>query len=157
MTHVKEIRLSDRSARAVGVVESDKRDKTRKVRIDYTVKHPKYGKYLRWRTFLQAHDEQNLSRRGMCVRCSRPPEIGARLLLQLRLPGDATVDVIGQARWTRVEFERGSFGARAFARVGVELLGGAPGVLERYDRALARLRPDLDESKPAVASPGGRR
>ncbi len=64
MTHVKEINFSDRSARAVGVVESDKRDKTRKVRIDYTVKHPKYGKYVRRRTFLQAHDEKNVSRQG---------------------------------------------------------------------------------------------
>jgi len=100
---------------------------------------------------------QNLSRRGMCVRCERPPAIGARVLLQVRLPGEAPVDVIGQTRWTRVEFEPGEHGARAFALVGIELLGGAPRALARYDRALGRLEV-LDETpRSPVASLGGHR
>ena len=48
----------------VGVVESDKRDKTRKVVVQYKVKHPKYGKYVSRRTVLHVHDESNESRLG---------------------------------------------------------------------------------------------
>jgi small subunit ribosomal protein S17 len=46
-------------ATRVGVVTSDARDKTIKVTIEYLVRHPKYGKFLRRRTVLHAHDEQN--------------------------------------------------------------------------------------------------
>jgi len=48
----------------IGVVESDKRDKTRKVVVNYLAKHPKYGKYLRKRTVLHVHDEKNESHVG---------------------------------------------------------------------------------------------
>ncbi len=48
----------------VGVVESDKRDKTRKVVISFLAQHPKYGKYMRKRTVLHVHDENNESRLG---------------------------------------------------------------------------------------------
>lgn len=48
----------------IGVVVSDKRDKTRKVRVDYQVRHPKYGKYIRRRTMLHVHDEANQSKEG---------------------------------------------------------------------------------------------
>jgi small subunit ribosomal protein S17 len=51
----------------VGIVESDKRKKTIKVRIDRMSKHAKYGKYLRFRTILQAHDEGNEARVGDTV------------------------------------------------------------------------------------------
>jgi hypothetical protein len=94
---------------------------------------------------------ENLSRRGLCVRCERPPEIGARVLLQVRLPQEAPIDVVGLARWTSVAYEPGTHGGRAFARVGIELLGGAPRALERWDRALAPLE------RTSVASPGGHR
>ena len=50
-----------------GVVESDQRDKTRTVVVRYQAKHPKYGKYIRRRTVLQAHDEANVSRLGDMV------------------------------------------------------------------------------------------
>ena len=50
--------------RKVGLVESDKRDKTRKVSISFLVKHPKYGKYVRRRTVLHVHDEKNESHEG---------------------------------------------------------------------------------------------
>jgi len=46
------------------MVESDARDKTRTVSISYSVKHPKYGKYIRRRTKLHVHDERNESKRG---------------------------------------------------------------------------------------------
>lgn len=48
----------------IGVVESDKRDKTRKVVVEYMSRHAKYGKFLRQRTVLQVHDEDNQSRLG---------------------------------------------------------------------------------------------
>jgi small subunit ribosomal protein S17 len=48
----------------IGVVHSDKRDKTRKVVIDFLAKHPKYGKYVKRRTVLHVHDENNESRVG---------------------------------------------------------------------------------------------
>lgn len=48
----------------LGVVESDKRDKTRRVTIHYVTKHPKYNKYVRQRTVLHVHDEANESKLG---------------------------------------------------------------------------------------------
>lgn len=45
--------------RRIGTVIADKGDKTIKVRCDYTVKHPKYGKYYKRSTTLHTHDEKN--------------------------------------------------------------------------------------------------
>ena len=50
-----------------GVVESDKRNKTRKVVVRFMVKHPKYGKFVRRRTVFHVHDEGNESRTGDLV------------------------------------------------------------------------------------------
>ena len=50
-----------------GTVESDKRHKTRRVVVNFTKKHPKYGKFVRGRTILQVHDEQNESKKGDLV------------------------------------------------------------------------------------------
>ncbi len=47
-----------------GVVRSDKADKTITVRIDRLVRHPKYGKLLKRKTILHAHDERNEAREG---------------------------------------------------------------------------------------------
>src|SRR5258705_8156102 len=51
----------------VGVVASDKGDKTIKVVVNYQTKHPKYGKYLKRRTVLHAHDEKNDAKEGDTV------------------------------------------------------------------------------------------
>src|SRR5713226_10368346 len=51
----------------VGVVTSDKMQKTRRVEIPRLVKHPRYGKYIRRRTICHVHDEQNESRVGDTV------------------------------------------------------------------------------------------
>lgn len=64
MSHTHEINVPEKSPRKVGVVESDKRDKTRKVAINYSVKHAKYGKYIKKKTVLQVHDEKNESKLG---------------------------------------------------------------------------------------------
>ncbi len=89
-----EIKPPESSPRKVGIVESDLRDKTRKVVIHFSVKHPKYGKYIRRRTLLHVHDEENASKKGdqveiaecrrisktkswMVVRVIRPAAIGS--------------------------------------------------------------------------------
>jgi small subunit ribosomal protein S17 len=43
----------------VGLVVSDKRDKTVTVLLERQVKHPLYGKYIKRSTKVQAHDEEN--------------------------------------------------------------------------------------------------
>ena len=52
---------------AVGVVTSDKMNKTRRVEIPRLVKHPRYGKYIKRRTVCHVHDENNESRLGDMV------------------------------------------------------------------------------------------
>ena len=51
----------------IGVVETDSRDKSRKVVIHYKSKHPKYGKYVSKRTVMHIHDENNESHIGDIV------------------------------------------------------------------------------------------
>jgi small subunit ribosomal protein S17 len=60
---------SDRGQRrrAVGIVTSDKMNKTRRVEIPRLVKHPRYGKYIRRRTVCHVHDENNESQQGDTV------------------------------------------------------------------------------------------
>ncbi len=41
------------------VVVSDKGNKTIKVVVESMIKHPRYGKYIRQRTTMHAHDEKN--------------------------------------------------------------------------------------------------
>ena len=43
----------------VGLVVSDKMDKTVVVKVDNLVKHPVYKKFIKRRITLKAHDEQN--------------------------------------------------------------------------------------------------
>ena len=64
MSHLKEIKVSDTSSRRIGMVDGDKRDKSCTVTINYLVKHPKYGKYIRKRIRLHVHDENNTARTG---------------------------------------------------------------------------------------------
>jgi small subunit ribosomal protein S17 len=51
----------------VGVVTSDKMQKTRRVEIPRLVKHARYGKYIRRRTICHVHDENNESHTGDTV------------------------------------------------------------------------------------------
>lgn len=64
MSHLKEIKISENAPRRIGIVESDARDKSCKVTINFLVRHPKYGKYVRRRTILHVHDEENQARNG---------------------------------------------------------------------------------------------
>ncbi len=48
----------------IGIVVSDKMDKTVVVRVDQMVKHPVYQKYIRRKITCKAHDEQNSCQAG---------------------------------------------------------------------------------------------
>lgn len=66
---------SETNARTiVGKVVSDKMQKTIVVMVERTVKHPKYGKIMKRRTKLHAHDENQIGKIGNIVRIreSRP-------------------------------------------------------------------------------------
>lgn len=53
--------------RRTGTVISDKCDKTITVVVNYLMRVPKYGKYIRRRTKLHVHDEANQARTGDIV------------------------------------------------------------------------------------------
>ncbi|MDX1580922.1 MAG: 30S ribosomal protein S17 [Alphaproteobacteria bacterium] len=48
----------------IGVVVSDKMQKTVVVRVDQMIKHPVYQKYIRRKVTCKAHDEQNACQVG---------------------------------------------------------------------------------------------
>ena len=52
----------------IGVVTSDKMDKSIVVKVERKVKHPKYGKFLKRSTKFMAHDEKNESHTGDTVK-----------------------------------------------------------------------------------------
>ena len=51
-------------AQKVGIVASDKMQKTVVVRVDRLVKHPKYRRYVRRTSKFMAHDEENTAKVG---------------------------------------------------------------------------------------------
>jgi small subunit ribosomal protein S17 len=66
---------SESNARTmIGKVVSDKMDKTIVVMIERSVKHPKYGKIIKRRSKLHAHDEKQICQIGNVVKIreSRP-------------------------------------------------------------------------------------
>ena len=52
----------------VGVITSDKMDKTVVVSVSRRVKHPKYGKFLTFTKKFHAHDDENSCNAGDTVR-----------------------------------------------------------------------------------------
>ena len=62
-----EVQTRGQRRTAVGVVTSDKMNKTRRVEIPRLVKHQRYGKYIRRRAICHVHDEQNESHTGDTV------------------------------------------------------------------------------------------
>ncbi len=51
----------------MGVVTSDKMNKTRRVEINRLVQHERYSKYVKRRTICYVHDEKNESHKGDIV------------------------------------------------------------------------------------------
>lgn len=66
MAEASENKKVDRKARRrrVGVVISDSRDKTLKVQVEYMIEHPMYGKRIRRRATIHAHDPNNEGKVG---------------------------------------------------------------------------------------------
>ncbi len=62
----------------IGVVVSDKMDKSVIVEVTRTVQHPLYKKYIRKRTRFMAHDEDNAYRPGDKVRIVETRPISRR-------------------------------------------------------------------------------
>ena len=95
MGPVKQLNISERSPRRIGIVKSDKRDKTRTVTISFTLRHPKYGKYIRRRTVLHVHDEANESKVGDRVEVAECRPLSKTkswvLVRVLKSPGQAVV------------------------------------------------------------------
>jgi len=60
-------RLRGHRDRRIGTVIADKGQKTIRVRYNYNVKHPIYGKYYRRSTTLHTHDESNQAKVGDVV------------------------------------------------------------------------------------------
>jgi len=58
----------------IGVVVSDKMDKTVVVKVDRIIKHPVYNKYIKRSAKYKAHDEQNACKTGdrVQITASRP-------------------------------------------------------------------------------------
>lgn len=58
----------------IGIVKTDKMQKTRRVEVPRSYRHPKYGKTMRSKTVCYVHDEQNASHVGDLVEIieSRP-------------------------------------------------------------------------------------
>ena len=60
--------VRNRRKERIGLVVSDKMEKTITVAIKRQVKHPIYGKFVKKTTKLMAHDDANAARQGDTVR-----------------------------------------------------------------------------------------
>jgi small subunit ribosomal protein S17 len=71
----------------IGIVVSDRMDKSVIVEVTRTVQHPVYNKYVRRRTRFMAHDEENACRNGDKVRIveTRPMSRRKRWRVQEKL------------------------------------------------------------------------
>ena len=67
-----------RRATKIGVVASDKADKTVVVRVERIVLHPKYKRYIRRSAKFMAHDEANSCRIGDTVEIVESRPLSAR-------------------------------------------------------------------------------
>ena len=68
----------------VGVVVSDKMDKSVIVEITRTVLHPRYKKYIQKRSRFMAHDEENACKTGDVVRIAETRPISRRKRWRVR-------------------------------------------------------------------------
>jgi len=86
--------MQDKKLKTIaGVVTSRSGNKSVKVAIDYKIRHPKYGKYIRRRTKLSVHDEHNMSGIGDVIEIAecrpRSKTTSWRLVKVLRKAGRA--------------------------------------------------------------------
>ena len=77
---------TERGSRAtkVGVVTSDKMDKSVTVRVERTVLHPLYKRYVKRSAKFLAHDEENACKRGDVVEIVESRPLSARKRWRVR-------------------------------------------------------------------------
>ena len=93
----------------LGVVVSDKADKTITVRVDIARQHRTYGKIVRTSSTLHAHDEaQRGQRRRHRARRGEPSAVAHQALAPRRDPGEGAVAVIQQETRLRVADNTGA-------------------------------------------------
>lgn len=73
-----------RSATKIGIVTSDKMEKSVLVRVDRTVKHKVYKRYLRRSAQFMAHDEENKCKIGDTVEIVESRPLSARKRWRVR-------------------------------------------------------------------------
>ena len=73
-----------RRASKIGLVVSDKPDKTVVVRVDRIVKHARYERYVRRAATIMAHDETNDCRTGDTVEIVESRPLSARKRWRVR-------------------------------------------------------------------------
>ena len=76
--------ITRRRASKVGVVVSDKADKTVVVRVDRIVRHKLYKRYVRKAATFMAHDEDNQGKVGDTVEIVESRPLSARKRWRLR-------------------------------------------------------------------------
>ncbi|MFP4175624.1 MAG: 30S ribosomal protein S17 [Planctomycetota bacterium] len=93
--------------RVTGIVTSDKMDKTIALEVQRVRQHPRYKKYLRESSTLQAHDEHNKAGEGDLVEVEETRPISktkswrlVRVLkrsARLKPEEEETVDILGES------------------------------------------------------------
>ena len=76
--------ITRRRASKVGVVVSDKADKTVVVRVDRIVRHKMYKRYVRKAATFMAHDEDNQAKIGDTVEIVESRPLSARKRWRMR-------------------------------------------------------------------------
>lgn len=71
-------------ARKIGVVTSDRMDKSIVVRVDRIVLHPMYKRYVRRSAKFMAHDEKNVCKIGDTVEIQESRPLSARKRWRVR-------------------------------------------------------------------------
>jgi small subunit ribosomal protein S17 len=92
--------ITRRRASKVGVVVSDKADKTVVVRVDRIVRHKMYKRYVRKAATFMAHDEANAAKIGDTVEIVESRPLSARKRWRMRRivkRGQGTIDTTAVA------------------------------------------------------------
>jgi small subunit ribosomal protein S17 len=92
--------IARRRASKVGVVVSDKADKTVVVRVDRIVRHKMYKRYVRRAATFMAHDENNEAKIGDTVEIVESRPLSARKRWRMRRVvkrGQGTAEVMDTA------------------------------------------------------------
>jgi small subunit ribosomal protein S17 len=90
-----------RQASKIGIVTSDKMDKSAVVRVDRTVRHTRYKRFIKRTASFMIHDERNECKIGDTVEIVETRPLSARKRWRLRrivrpAGGSVTVDSGGQ-------------------------------------------------------------